>query len=255
MGKKSTYPTIAGSHHTTHEPGGEDVVVGVAPGAHEASHVLGGADAIDSGLDARALNLANQGEIVYRAAAANTLAALAVGAAGQALLSGGVGADPSWGAPAPAAHAASHQSGGADKIRDVELNTALADLTASGLKSPVQVGENVVGGDVLFMQSDGKYWKADADAAASMPAKVMAIEAIAANDTGLVLHVGYYRNDALYNWVLGAGEANLLYVSTTPGAMTQTAPSGTGDQVQVVGYVVTADIVFFNPSYVVAEVA
>ena len=104
MGILSTYPTLAGQHHTTHEPAGEDVVVGIAPAAHEATHILGGADDIDSGLDARALNLAAQGEIVFHAAAANTLVALAVGAAGDALLSGGAGADPSWGAPAPAAH-------------------------------------------------------------------------------------------------------------------------------------------------------
>ncbi len=104
MGKVSTYPTIAGQHHTTHEPGGEDVVAGVAPGAHEATHVQGGADDIDAVLDARALGLTAQGEIVFHAAAANTLATLAVGAAGEALLSGGAAADVSWGAPAPAAH-------------------------------------------------------------------------------------------------------------------------------------------------------
>ncbi|GAI25836.1 unnamed protein product, partial [marine sediment metagenome] len=65
---------------------------------------MGGADDIDSALDARALALVNQGDIVYRALAANTLAALAPGVAGQALLTGGAGANPSWGAPAPAAH-------------------------------------------------------------------------------------------------------------------------------------------------------
>ena len=116
MGKISTSPTIAGPHHLTHEPGGEDPVVGVPPAAHEATHVAGGADDIDSALDARALGLVNQGDITFHAAAANTLATLAPGAAGTALLSGGAGADLSWGAPAPAAHAATHILAGADPI-------------------------------------------------------------------------------------------------------------------------------------------
>lgn len=104
MGILNTYPQIAGLHAPTHQPGGEDPVVGIPPAAHAVTHILAGTDPIIGGLDARALNLANQGEIVFRAAAANTLVALAVGGVGQALLSGGAAADVLWGAPAPAAH-------------------------------------------------------------------------------------------------------------------------------------------------------
>lgn len=64
---------------------------------HESRHILGGSDAIDSGLDARALNLANQGELIFRSAAANTIGVLAVGVAGQVLYSGGPAADIYWG--------------------------------------------------------------------------------------------------------------------------------------------------------------
>ena len=39
-----------------------------------------------------------------------------------------------------------------------------------------------------------------------------------------------------------------LYVSTTSGAFTTTAPSGSGDYVRVVGYVVDSNIIYFNPS-------
>ena len=288
---------------------GADVSWGAPPpAAHEATHVAGGADDIDSALDARALGLTAQGEIVYHAAAANTLATLAVGVAGQALLSGGPAANVSWGAPAPAAHESTHVSGGADDIdsaldgRAITLTTqgdlvyasgvnTLArlgagtagqilvtggaganpawsfthqldsapdvDSTGNGLTAIVTVGENVVEGDVLFLQNDGKYWKADADAAATMPAKVMATAAIAADATGVVLHIGYYRDDDRWNWTPGAGEANLLFVHTTAGDMVQLAnqPAGAGDQVQVVGYIVDANTVFFNPSYELVEIA
>ena len=116
------------------------------------------------------------------------------------------------------------------------------------------VGEDVDPGEVLYMKADGKYWLADADSVDTMPAKVMAVESISADTAGRLLHIGYFRRDA-WTWVLGNGEANLLFASTPPGAMSQTAPSGSGDQVQIVGYVVDEDRVFFNPSYEMVEIA
>ena len=38
-----------------------------------------------------------------------------------------------------------------------------------------------------------------------------------------------------------------LYVSTTPGAMTTTAPSSSGDYVRIVGYAIDADTIYFDP--------
>lgn len=288
---------------------GADVVWAAAgaPGAHESTHVKGGADDIDSALDARAIGLTAQGEIVYHAAAANTLATLAVGTSGQALLSGGSAADVSWGAPAPAAHesshndggtdeievdtlagangasgeivesdgaamsfvepdgrydpkahATTHESGGSDEIRDIEMEPGLGDETADGLKALVTVGENVVTGDTLYLKADGKYWKSDADSGASMPAKVLVVDAtIAADATGTVLHEGYYRNNDLYAWTLGNGEANLLFADVNPGLLVQFAgkPSGAGDQVQVCGWVVDADTIYWRPSLELVEVS
>lgn len=154
-------------------------------------------------------------------------------------------------------HRLTHQSGGEDETRNIEWDTGLADLEYSGDVSLVTVGENVVGGDTLFLQNDGKYWKSDADAAATMPVKVMAIETILADATGLVLHEGYYRNDALYDWTPGAGAANLLFAHTTAGQLVQLAnqPAGSGDQVQVCGWIVNANQIYFRPSLELVEVA
>lgn len=110
------------------------------------------------------------------------------------------------------------------------------------------VGENVDPGEVLYLKDDGKYWLADADGLATMPALVMAMETILADAAGKLLHSGYFRHDA-WNWTPGNGEANLLWASVTPGAMSQDQPVGTGDLAQVLGYVRTADIVYFNPSF------
>lgn len=156
-----------------------------------------------------------------------------------------------------APHAPTHESGGRDETRNIELDTGLADLAYSGLVSLVTVGENVVGGDTLFLQNDGEYYKSDADAAASMPVKVMAVETILADATGLVLHEGYYRNDDRYAWTPGAGAANLLFAHTVAGQLVQLAnqPAGAGDQVQVCGWIVNANQLYFRPSLEIVEIA
>ena len=55
--------------------------------------------------------------------------------------------------------------------------------------------------------------------------------------------------DTGWSWTVGG----FMYVSTA-GTLTQTAPSGNGDQVQVVGIAMESDTIFFNPSPVIVEV-
>jgi len=134
--------------------------------------------------------------------------------------------------------------------RDIELNPAPpTDNTGNGVITIDTVGEDFDPGEIGYMGVDGKYYLSDADSAAQMPAKVMAMESIVADAEGYLLHIGYFRHDA-WTWAWVAGEGNLLFADTTPGAMVQFAakPNVAGDQVQVVGYVVTEDVVFFNPS-------
>ncbi len=152
------------------------------------------------------------------------------------------------------AHGARHVT--IDPIGNLKLNATPDDQVASGIISVGTVGENVDAGEICYLKADGKYWLADADSAAEMPAVVLAIDDILADASGLLLHMGFYRDDTLYNWTVGNGEANNLFVHTTPGAMVQLAnqPAGSGDQVQFVGYVTHADRIFFNPSGVLVEI-
>jgi len=119
----------------------------------------------------------------------------------------------------------------------------------SGLISNGTVGENVTQFTLLHVHSDGKYIKADADLSTTMPAVALAAESISANNSGVIILEGYCRNDS-WSWTPG----EFLYVSTASGAITATRPSGSGDQVQVIGYAVSSTVIYFKPDLTLVEI-
>ena len=70
--------------------------------------------------------------------------------------------------------------------------------------------------------------------------------------TKKVLLHGLIRNDG-WNFTTGPGELSLVFLSTTVGTVTQTAPSGTNDVVQVLGFAMSDDVLYFNPQLHVIE--
>jgi hypothetical protein len=102
-------------------------------------------------------------------------------------------------------------------------------------------------GKVLAQASDFNYDLADADAATSSTGLVMALSSGSGSKS--VLLRGQIC-DTSWNW-----SAGFLYLDTTAGSMTQTAPSGSSDQVVVLGWALSADTIFFAPSLVLVEVA
>ncbi len=65
-----------------------------------------------------------------------------------------------------------------------------------------------------------------------------------------LLKSGYVRNDA-WNWTKG----QLLYVSpATAGLITATKPTTAGQRIQIVGYAVSPDVIYFNPDYTWIEI-
>jgi hypothetical protein len=117
-----------------------------------------------------------------------------------------------------------------------------------GTKMTVTVDDaSTIFGDVLAQAADFNYDRADADAAANSVGLVMALSS--GSGSKEVLIEGQVCET---DWAWSAG---LLYLSTTTGKMTQTAPSGTGDQVVAVGWALSADTIYFKPSLVLAEIA
>ena len=122
-------------------------------------------------------------------------------------------------------------------------------VSSKGIVS-MTVGENVAFGDVLYMKSDGKLWKTDADATTTMPVIAMAIATIAADAAGEVMVGHGFVRDDTWTWTVGGN----VYTSLTPGELTQVAPSATGDQVQIVGMATHADRMLFNPNSSIVEI-
>lgn len=135
--------------------------------------------------------------------------------------------------------------------KDIKLVESLtSDHTWSGTVVDAVAGENVAFGDVCYLKSDGKYWKADADAeATAMGVCLMALGSISADATGEFLIAGFVRDDT-WAWTVGGK----LFIHTTPGNPTQTEPSGTGDIVRIIGHATHADRLFFNPDNSCVEV-
>lgn len=136
--------------------------------------------------------------------------------------------------------------------KNIKLISALGvSHTWSGITAIMTAGTALALPNACYVGGDGKLELADADAAASMPIVCLACGVIAENATGEVLLLGVFRDDT-WDWTPGG----LIYASLTPGALTQDV-SGytTGDQVQVVGVAITADIILFRPSLELVEIS
>lgn len=134
--------------------------------------------------------------------------------------------------------------------KSLDISTALStDHTAVGLIDNATVDTNATGfGAALCLSSDGNYDESDASAAATMPVTALAITTGTGAGKTILLQ-GYIR-DNTWNWTVGG----LIYASETTGGLTQTVPTTSGTQVQVVGWAKSADVMYFNPSLVLVEI-
>jgi hypothetical protein len=126
-----------------------------------------------------------------------------------------------------------------DYLKNNANDESSGTITAAG---------NLVYGDFCYMKSDGKMWKGDADAIATSSVIGMASATINAEASGSFLLWGFARDDT-WTWTPGG----LIYLSTTAGAPTQTAPSDTDDVIQILGVATHADRMLFKPELVQVE--
>jgi hypothetical protein len=103
---------------------------------------------------------------------------------------------------------------------------------------------------VYMNGTDGKFHLADADAAGEWPARGIAVECsdqtwpCDADDGVFVLVQGIIRDDGGFEWT---DEGVKIYLDdVTAGELTETAPSTSGDCVQLIGWSLTNDEAYFN---------
>lgn len=172
-----------------------------------------------------------QGGLLY-STAADTPAVLAKGTANQVLRMNSGATAPEWTSTL--------------NISTFNIDRQAGDGTYSGNTMSGTAGETLAFGQPVYMKSDGKFWLADADAAATMPALGLVVVGGNAEATVYILTHGLIT-ETDWNWTVG----NTIYVADgTAGAVTATLAdiSDENDVVQVVGIAVHADSIFVNPS-------
>ena len=127
-----------------------------------------------------------------------------------------------------------------------------SDHNAAGLIASMTAGATLAFGDAVYQKSDGEMHLGDADAASTAGVVALAVASGSDGAASNFMFYGFARDDT-WNWTVGG----LIYLSTTGtsgNTLTQTAPSGSGDIVQILGVATHADRIFFNPSLTYAEV-
>tara|TARA_R100000808_G_scaffold24978_1_gene60097 strand:- start:1102 stop:2706 length:1605 start_codon:yes stop_codon:yes gene_type:complete len=142
-----------------------------------------------------------------------------------------------------------------DVFRAINLDSAIPDNSICGITAVFTAGESLNRGDVVYFKaSDSKMYKVNMTAgnADAIPAVAMAGADISADALGKFVLQGFVHDAGTFPTYTVAGR---LYAPEAEGPPTQTAPSTDGDLVQVIGWAVTADKIYFNPSPDYIEVA
>lgn len=117
-------------------------------------------------------------------------------------------------------------------------DTMSAGWTITGVLSGVLLTQ----WQAVYLGSGGTWLVADANGSGTAPARGVATTGVSSAAATKVLLRGIVRNDD-WNWTTIGGT---LYLSGTPGALTQTAPVSFGDYTQAVGFAITADIAYLD---------
>lgn len=123
------------------------------------------------------------------------------------------------------------------------VSAALAtDDTYSGLAvAGLNAGATIAQWEAVYLDGSSTWQLADANGSGTFPAVGLAVAAYSNTNAAIVVTHGTVRNDA-WAWTPGG----VVYLSTTAGGLTQTAPSTSGDKVQQIGRALTADILLVN---------
>lgn len=102
-------------------------------------------------------------------------------------------------------------------------------------------GATIAQWEAVYLGASSTWLLADANGSGTFPCRGLAVAAYVSTNPALIIDKGVVRNDA-WAWTPGGD----VYLSTTAGGLTQTAPSTSGDKVQKIGYALDADSIYVN---------
>lgn len=121
-----------------------------------------------------------------------------------------------------------------------------ADHSWDGRTAEMVAGEAIAFGEVCYIKSDGKLWKAKADALATALEVFICLEAASSDETKTFGYGDGFIRDDHWAWTVGGP----IYLSAaTGGALTQTAPTATDSVTIIVGVATHADRMFKHTFY------
>lgn len=132
-----------------------------------------------------------------------------------------------------------------------EMIIPSTDMTVTGLRVTLIAAIDMNFGDVGFLNAAGKVDLGNANSIATSSCAFMATQTILANNPGTFLLQGIARNDA-WNFSI----PGLIFLSTSGvsgSTLSQSGPTGVDDVIQVLGFALSADAMFFNPQLVQIE--
>jgi len=135
---------------------------------------------------------------------------------------------------------------------DTITQDSIDDHDAQGIIMTFQAGMTVTPFSPVYLHTDDEVHEADADGIATMPCIGVSINTsnVSDGDAIEVMVLGLIRDESFTDF--GTNGAP-VYVSTTVGTMTNTAPSGTNDVVQVVGHSIGEKLLFVQPCLTTIE--
>jgi len=123
------------------------------------------------------------------------------------------------------------------------------DENGKALTKIETAGESVVAGDLCYLKSDGKYWKADASVDTTADGDLLLCnDTIAGDATGEFISYGEYTTS-------GLTAGSTYYMSETAAAITATAPTTSTSIVRIIGYALTTTVLIFKADKSFVEVA
>jgi hypothetical protein len=139
---------------------------------------------------------------------------------------------------------------GTDTSRYVTPETLAAYTGFTSAVETFTAGVTVAERDLCYLNTSGQMVLADADAVSTGTGLLaVANEAISATSSGEFLMFGRKTG------FTGLTAGDVLYIHTTAGDFTGTAPSGTGDIVRVAGYALSTTEIYFQPAGTWVEIA